>query len=390
MSYLRQILILSLIFVFTAPLCAQEEEALQEEAQEEEAQEEPGEDPSIWRNLLPIPVIITEPAIGEGLGLAVGYFHPRGQPEDAYEPRQIESADVVRDASVSRKPPPTITGAFGAATSNGTYVAGAGHINSFRNDTIRYLGVAAYANIVSDLYIFDQPFEFNLNGYLLYQDLKFRIGESNWFSGFGFSYLDANNEFKQDLPEEAPPGDLFALRFQDVGVFGRFMYESRDDSLMPNTGRLFDVSMTVNDDFLGGDYDYVTVKSKFLSFHQLHPDWVLGWRIEGTWVEGDPPFYAVPWISLRGIPALRYQGTEVGVVEVELRYDISTRWAVVGFAGKGWAHSNILGFDTSQDAGAWGVGGRFLLLKDQNVWVGIDAATGPEDTYYYVQVGHAW
>ena len=85
-------------------------------------------------------MIITEPAIGEGLGVALGYFHPTKSPK-TYQPKSIESSGVVRDISIARKPPPTITGAFGAGTSNGTYVGGVGHINTFRNDTIRYTGV---------------------------------------------------------------------------------------------------------------------------------------------------------------------------------------------------------------------------------------------------------
>ena len=168
-------------------------------AEGEEPEETPGEDtdkPSPWyKNIVPVPVIITEPAIGEGLGIGIGYFHPAKSP-DAYQPRTIEHASTVRDVSVARKPPPTITGAFGAVTNNGTWAAGVGHINSFRNDTIRYTGVAAYANIIADFYILDRPFEFNLEGLLVYNDVKFRVAESNWFLGTSLSYMDASNEFR--------------------------------------------------------------------------------------------------------------------------------------------------------------------------------------------------
>jgi len=40
-------------------------------------------------------------------------------------------------------------------------------------------------------------------------------------------------------------------------------------------------------------------------------------------------------ITLRGVPALRFQNELVGVVEAEIRWNIFTRWAVVGFAGTG-------------------------------------------------------
>ena len=115
----------------------------------------------------------------------------------------------------------TVTGVFGGATSNGTWAAGVGHINSFRNDTIRYTGVVAYANVIADFYVLDQPFEFNLEGLIIYNDLKFRVAESNWFLGAALSYMDATTAFKIDLPE--PPdsskvdGEFLASDFKDVG-----------------------------------------------------------------------------------------------------------------------------------------------------------------------------
>jgi len=39
---------------------------------------------------------------------------------------------------------------------------------------------------------------------------------------------------------------------------------------------------------------------------------------------------------------------------------------------------------------ARGVGGRYLFMPDQGLWLGIDIASGPEATYWYINVGHAW
>lgn len=369
------------------------EEILEAETSAEQANEpkEPAKPKPWYKNFVPIPVIITEPAIGEGLGLGLGYFHPT-KATGAYQPKTIESAEVARDISVARKPPPTVTGAFGAVTSNGTYAGGVGHINSFRNDTIRYMGVGAYANLIADFYLANRPFEFNLEGLLIYQDVKVRVKESNWFLGLGLSYLNATNTFRTG---NSPDPDGFGFEFlvtdfTDIGLKGRAMYETRDDSLMPNTGRLIDLSITRNDEDFGGSYNYSTYKAKVLSFHQLHDKFVLGLRAEFSVVEDDPPFYAVPWVTLRGIPAMRYQGEQVTVLEVEGRYNLSSNWALVGFGGKGWTSADIAGIDTQQSISAWGAGGRYKLLKDQGVWVGIDIARGPEDTAYYVQVGHPW
>lgn len=386
------------LLMFSNALAGEQAEDKREQGEsvqpeEKEEVEDPARRKAWYKNIVPVPIIITEPAIGQGLGIGVGYFHPTNSP-DAYQPNTIENAGTVRDVSVARKPPPTVTGAFGAVTNNGTWAAGVGHMNSWRNDTIRYLGAAAYANVISDFYVFDQPFEFNLEGIIFYQDLKFRIAESNWFLGAALLVLDGSNTFRRDPGdiEDPPPlpDGFLAKEFTDVGVTARAMYETRDDTLMPSTGRLFDFSLTRNDESLGGDYNYTTLEMKFLSFHQLHERFVLGLRAEYSMVGDDPPFYAVPWVVLRGIPALRYQGKQVVVVEAEGRFNLNANWAVVGFYGKGWTDANLPSAETEQDIKAYGLGVRWRALKDQGVWVGLDFARGPEEDVYYIQVGHAW
>lgn len=378
-----------LLFAFVMPLAADPAEPT-DPAETVEEKDKPAKTKPWYKNLVPIPMIITEPAIGEGLGIGIGYFHP-AKTRNVYQPKTIEDANTVRDVSVSKKAPPTVTGAFGAVTNNGTWAGGIGHINSFRNDTIRYLGIAAYANIIAKFYVFDRPFEFNLEGALVIQDLKFRLGQSNWFLGAGLSYLNATNTFKISPPETVGiDKDFLASDFLDVGVKARVMYETRDDSIMPSTGQLFDLSVSRHDDDLGGDYNYTSSKIKLLSFHQLHKRFVLGLRGEYSTVSGAPPFYAVPWVTLRGIPAMRFQGEDVVVAEVEGRFNFSDNWAMIAFWGKGWTDVRVPEAETQEDIKAWGVGGRYKLLKDQNVWVGLDYAIGPEDNVVYVQVGHAW
>lgn len=342
-----------------------------------------------WRSLVPLPTIITEPAIGEGLGLAVAYFHPEKQ--GAYQPRSIEHTETLRDVSVARKPPPTVTGVFGAYTNKGTWAAGFGHVNTFRNDTIRYTGAVAKASVVMDFYLLNQPFEFNIEGLIVYNDVKFRLARSNWFLGLGLTYLSATNRFAVDIPVSFDQQvEFFAYDFTDVGLKARAMYETRDDSLMPTSGWLVDASLTRNDEALGGSYDYTTAKLKALYFHPLADDFVLGARLETSAVYGAPPFFAVPWVTMRGIPAMRYQGENVAVAEIEGRYRFNDNWLASAFAGSGWTAGEILGIETDQSIRAWGIGARYRFLKKQNVWVGIDYAFGPEDNVYYIKVGQGW
>jgi hypothetical protein len=335
---------------------------------------------------LPIPIFITEPAIGEGLGIALAYFH---RAKEGLQDKTIASPASIGDASKEKTPPPTVTGVFGAYTSNETAAAGIGHMNSFKEDRIRFTGVLAVADINSTFYLLDQPFKFNLKGTFLYQETRFRFGDSGWFWGIGLSYLDASSSFRVELPEDVPV-DLFSSDLTNSGLAAKLAWDTRDNTFMPNSGQLFDLSAWRFDEAFGGDFDYWNANLKLLSFHQLHERFVLGLRLEYSTIDGRPPFFAIPWVSLRGIPALRYQGDNVAVAEVEGRYNFTPKWAVIGFAGTGTVSSKIPGIDTDQGIYSYGLGGRYKIFEAQNVWVGIDIARGPEDTNWYIQVGHPW
>ena len=241
-------------------------------------------DPNRGR-ILPIPIFITEPAIGEGLGLALAYFHRK---KDVTGEPSLASMNSLSGASEEQAPPPTVTGVMAAYTSNETKAVGIGHMNSFKDDHIRFTGVAALADVNSTFYLLDHPFKFNLEGSVVYSDLRFRFGDTKWFWGMGLSYLDASTAFLVELPED-PPVDLLRSDTNNAGLSGKIAWDSRDNTSMPNTGRLFDLALWRYDEAIGGDSDYWDIRLKLLSFHQLHEKFVLGLRFDLSGIDGNPP-----------------------------------------------------------------------------------------------------
>jgi hypothetical protein len=342
-------------------------------------------DPNRGR-ILPIPVFITEPAIGDGLGLALAYFHPKKGVSDRDRVASLESISKV---SQEQEAPATVTGIFGAYTSNETAAAGVGHVNSFKDDHIRFTGAAAWANVNSTFYIQDNPYKFNLEGVLAYQETRFRFGDSRWFWGIGLSYLSADTAFRVELPDGTPI-KLFPNDLKNVGLSGKLAWDSRDNTSMPNSGRLIDLALWRYDDAIGGDFNYWNGRLNLNSFHPFGEKFVLGLRLEYQATSGDAPFFAYPYVKLRGIPALRYQGDRTLVGEIEGRYNFTPKWAMIGFAGSGKVSSDLPIFDTEQSIYSYGLGARYKIFDIQNVWVGIDIARGPEETNWYIQVGQAW
>jgi len=378
------------VFAFGANL--QETDALTENTpdpvrQETETDEQSLESEQKRFRLLPIPILITEPAIGEGLGVTLALFHPvkRGKQQDT----RIATPGSMAAMPGGREAPPVVTALAAAYTNNDTWFAGFGHFNNWRRDSIRYAGALAMARINSTIYILNRPLAFRMESGMVYQDLKFRLGGSDWMVGAGLSYLDAKNRFGTGLPG-AEEDDRFALTFQNAGVAAKLLYETRDNIMNPTSGKLFELSLWRYDKSIGGSFDYWSWKLKALSFHPLTPKATLGLRAELMGVDGRPPFFSYPWVSLRGVPALRYQDKMVGAAEIEGRYLLAPRWEISAFTGLGYTSDRIPLFDNPGNIYNFGLGSRFKVLEAHNVWMGIDIARGPEDWNWYIQIGQAW
>jgi len=337
--------------------------------------------------LLPIPILITEPAIGEGLGVTLALFHPV-KPGKQDETR-VATPGSITAMSGGRDAPPVVTALAAAYTTNDTWFAGLGHFNNWRRDSIRYAGALALAKVNSTIYLLNRPIAFSMETDMVFQELKFRLGNSDWLLGAGLFYLDAKNRFGTNLPGIGED-DRFALTFKNAGVAAELLYETRDNTMNPTSGQLFELSLWRYDEAIGGSFDYWSWKLKALSFHPLTPKVTLGLRADLTGVDGRPPFFAYPWVSLRGIPALRYQDNQAGAAEIEGRYLLAPRWEISAFAGLGYTSNDNPLFVNPGSIYNFGLGSRYKVFEAHNVWMGIDIARGPEDWNWYIQIGQAW
>lgn len=342
------------------------------------------ESKAIKGRFLPAPFVITEPAIGKGLGLGMIYFHGR----DAVERPRIQSANALGNTARRGKPPPTATAAGGFYTDNETAGVAVAHSRSMLDDKYRIVGILASMDIHATYYEQDQGFDFNLDADAIYARGQRRMGDSNVFFGLSFGVLDGDIGF--DIEPGVAPDALLVSGFTDVGVAGSAIYDSRDESMMPGAGQLLDLTIWRHDDFLGSDFNYTNTRIKALSFHQLAEKFFLGLRLDVAGNKGDAPFFAIPFVGLRGIPAMRYQGDTAGAIEIEGRYAISPRWAAVAFTGAGFVDWDDSSIPTEDDIYTYGFGARFQLFTEQNVWIGLDIAEGPEGSNWYIQIGHPW
>ena len=247
------------------------------------------------------------------------------------------------------------------------------------DDKYRIVGVLASMDINATYYEGNRGFDFGLDAKAIYGRGQRRIGDSNLFLGMSLGWMDGSINF--DLAPELPaPDGVLDSDFTNAGMAVSAIHDSRDDSMMPGDGHLYDLTVWRFDDIFGSDFDYTNSRLKLLWFKELQEDFHLGLRLDIANSSGDAPFFMVPYVPLRGIPALRYQADTAGAVEIEGRYDINPRWAAVAFTGAGLIDWDSGEEDADEDIYTYGAGIRFQLFTEQNVWVGLDIARGPEDT----------
>ena len=328
----------------------------------------------------PVPIIITEPAVGFGFGAAVAYFHP---------PKEGAVAEGARRA------PPSISVVLGAGTENGTRLGGVGHLGIWRDDTIRYTGAAAAMDVNMRFYpttgipIIDQEgIRFNVDGAFLFQQMQFRMGESNWWLGADYIFLDAENRFDLGDGPIDLPGPLNNFRNAALGVY--FDYDGRNSIFTPTDG--FRVKGELRDygDTWGGDFDYQHYLLHGQHYTPFGDYSHLGIRVEAETISGNAPFFAYPFVSLRGIPALRYQGETAVTAEVEYLWGFTPRWSAAVFGGAGHTTASTIVGVRDESVVAGGIGIRYRIARKLGMQVGIDVARGPEETAWYLTVGSAW
>jgi len=330
------------------------------------------------KGFLPVPIIVTEPAIGYGGGLALLWFR--------------ESLGERR--AQGRLSPPDIFGGALAATENGTTLAGGFGLVSFGQENWRWRGFIGRPDVNLDFYgaggdlgTGQQHVGYNLEGWATTQHLLRRIGDSDNWVGVRWNYLDFNARFDSSRPQPIAQG-VREIQSSGFGVF--LEHDSRDNFFTPSRGWKGYVESAFYSPDFGGEAKYQTYRANAFGYVPMSKALILGGRIDARAARGDVPFYQLPFIEMRGIPFFRYQDENVGLVEAELRWNVTPRWALVGFAGTGRTWGTSKSFSDADSASSWGLGFRRLMARRLGIYMGIDIARGPEETAFYIQAGSAW
>ena len=327
---------------------------------------------------VPLAIPITEPAVGLGAVGALVFIDKQKQDEAA--------------AGFGR-PNISVFGVLG--TDNGTQGGFAGDMRHWLDDRLKTLAGVVRASVNLDFYgigsdpaLEDNPKTYTLDTTAGLIQGRYRIGDSQAWVGLG--YVLASTIVKFDIPPPLESLPDLERESRVGGLLPTISFDSRDNMFTPTSGSYLELSAGLYSKALGSDSNFQRVNLAGIHYRPLAGDLTLGVMGSSILSFGDVPFYLRPFISLRGVPAMRYQGDYTAQVETELRWQFWERFSLVGFAGAGATQSdNWLG-RTSQNVTTGGVGFRYEIARKYGLHMGLDIAYGPEGPVYYVQFGSAW
>jgi hypothetical protein len=328
----------------------------------------------------PIVMPITEPAVGFGGAAALVFF-------DA-PPRVIQTPRGPRGVW------PNTTFVGGLATENGTWGGFGGHMHVWDDGRIRYLGAGGYVSANLDWFGegntgSGRSFGYNIEVWMLVQKLTFKLGDSDFFLGPTQRLLSTTTSF--DNSANLPP-DISGAQLESTvsGLGLSFAYDTRNSMFSPTKGTKTSLDWTQNGGAIGSDFNYAKVALESCNYFPLGGPFTLGFRGDAQYAGEDAPFFDLASIQLRGIQAGRYVDNVALTFEAELRWDVTSRWTVLGFGGLGWLASQISELGDLPSRGAGGFGFRYLVAREYDLRAGLDVAAGPEDTAVYVTIGTGW
>jgi len=332
------------------------------------------------QGFLPLAMPITEPAVGYGAAGAVMFID-----------RDVSG----QDGGFTR---PNITMVGGLRTENGTRGLFATHLGTWRKDSIRTMAVLTDMNVNLDYFGLGggrDPtdaglgYSISARGGLL--GGHFRLGTTAAWAGLRYTLVQAGVSLLAANPglPGILPGDIAEQRI--AALTPSLTLDTRDNFFTPTRGWYVDASALLARESLGSDRSFERLGLTVINYRPVSRDLFLGVRGSARSSSDNTPFFLRPYVGLRGVQAMRYQGENAGEVEAELRWQIHPRFSLVGFGGVGTARGSgggALGTDRSVTAGGAGV--RYLLARGHGLHMGLDVAAGPDKAVIYLVFGSAW
>ena len=326
------------------------------------------------------PIPLSNPAIGSGLILGLGYIFPLDKKDE--------------------RSPPSMIGGAGMYASSGSWALGAGAKLYFKEDRYRLTAAYGRGEINYSFYgIGDAAGKLGIS-IPIHQGGRALLIEPlvhlkwNLFLGPRYQWRSLGVQL---LGENLPPDFEFTpkeLNAKTAALGFHLQQDRRNSQFYPNQGRLIDVIGDVFHQGIGSDLNYQSYNFALNTYSHIGAKQVLAFRGYGCAVTGDVPFYDLCFIGahndIRGYQSGRYQDRRLLATQLEYRLELPKRVGLVGFFGVAEVAPTIGKFNAENMLPAGGVGLRFMVARKNHLNLRFDYGVGKDGGGFYMGLGEAF
>jgi hypothetical protein len=326
------------------------------------------------------PIPLSNPAIGSGLILGVGYIFP------------LNKNDKLS--------PPSMIGGAGMYASSGSWALGTIAKLYLKED--RYRLTAAYGrgevnyrlygigNAAGGLGIY-VPIHQGGRALLIEPlvRLKWRI-----FAGPRYQWRSLGVQF---TGENLPPDFEFTsreLNAKTAALGFHMQQDQRNSQFYPDRGTLAEVIGDFFSEGIGSDLNYQSYSFALNKYFPLASKQTLAYRAYGCVVTGDAPFYDLCFVGahndIRGYQSGRYQDRRLLASQLEYRLELPKRLGLTGFFGVAEVAPSIGKFNAENILPAGGIGLRYMVARKNHINLRFDYAIGKDGGGFYMGLGEAF
>ena len=345
---------------------------------EPETQSEEKEKHASRGSIVVAPLPVSSPAIGSGIVAVFGYIF------------SLSTKDKIS--------PPSVVGAVGMGTDNGSRAFGVGGQLYLKENTYRITAAFIRGNLNYNVYGIGIASGFKLplkqEGKIFFGEFLRRLG---WKFYLGPRFLTGNSlitlEPSGGSPVPIPPDLGIHTTLTSLGA--RLTRDTSTNRFYPTDGTFFNFTSDFFAKGLGSKYSFQAYRVRFDKYWSLNKDQVLAYDAYFCATGGNPPFYGNCVYGtnneLRGYTAGRYFTRYMVATQLEYRLVLPWRFGLVGFGGLGGTipgGAQFYGLRKFLPGGGGGL--RFLLSKKYHVNLRADYGFGRDGHTFSMGVGEAF
>jgi len=329
--------------------------------------------------LIPIPVIYYTPETKLALGASFAWIY-RSNPED------VESR-------------PSTLGGIGIYTLRNQVILGLGLDHYFDRDRQQITAGISYRKFPNDFYGIgndtpvDDSEEFTDEGAGLNLDYL-RTLRGPWRAGAGLMF--GTSSITGVEPGDMLDGDAIAGssggQVLGAGLIGH--YDSRDRVGYPTRGTFGQLAWRQHGELLGADFNFNQTTVDLRQYIPLGASRVIAVRGLGIASGGDVPFQLLPALGgdqlLRGYFGGRFRERQLLAAQAEYRSRVWKRLGLAAFGAVGQVARDLDGLGMGRFRSSFGLGLRFLLIKQEGMNLRIDFGFGEDQSAFYLSFGEAF